>query len=109
MSSSGRSTSQLRIAWARYPTTITNFSMPAACDDSTMCSIRGAPKRGTRGLGALPEREAIRLPLPAARIRHSLTAAIDHLDEFLLARLHGWEVPSADARVISGDACLWGE
>src|SRR5450755_4308064 len=78
--------SQRRIASARYPTTITNLSMPAACDDSRMCSSSGAPERQTSGFGALPDREAMRLPLPAARIRHSLTVAIGHLDslEFCL-------------------------
>src|SRR6266404_2862779 len=72
--------SQRRIASARYPTTITNFSMPAACDDNRMCSSSGAPDRQTSGFGALPDRETMRLPLPAARIRHSLTVAIGHLD-----------------------------
>src|SRR4029077_20884039 len=40
------------------------------------CSRSGRPRRGTRGLGTPPDTEAIRLPLPAARIRHSLTVVI---------------------------------
>src|SRR6516164_9081618 len=75
---------------ARYPTTITNLSIPAAWEESRMCSRSGAPKRETRGLGALPDREAMRLPLPAARIRHSLTVAIDHLDPLKLKVFIGW-------------------
>src|SRR5580704_5374285 len=37
------------------------------------CSRSGMPCKRTRGLGAPPDTDAIRLPLPAARIRHSLT------------------------------------
>ena len=41
------------------------------------------PRRGTRGLGTPPDTEAIRLPLPAARIRHSLTVVISHRNELV--------------------------
>ena len=74
------------------------------------------PRRGTSGLGTPPDTEAIRLPLPAARIRHSLTVAIGHPNEFtLLAEklcgpneylcvLHGFAISFADMMELSG-AC----
>src|SRR5580704_9820293 len=82
MSAIDRLANQERIKSARYPTTITNRFIPAAWEAIRMCSRSGTPRSGTRGLGTPPDNEAIRLPLPAARIRQSLTGGIGHLDEW---------------------------
>src|SRR6266566_2856195 len=76
MPPNGRSANQRRIWSARYPTTTTNLVIPASRHEVMTCSRSGMPRRRTRGLGTPPETDAIRLPLPAARIRHSLTVVM---------------------------------
>src|SRR5260370_29831073 len=55
---------------------MTNRALTAYRPDVITCSRSGMPRRGTRGLGTPPDTDAIRLPLPAARIKHSLTAVM---------------------------------
>src|SRR4051794_24508339 len=44
-----------------------------------MCSMMGLPRKSTKGLGRPPEIVLIRVPLPAARMRHWFTFFIGHL------------------------------
>ena len=85
-----------------------------------MRSRSGAPRRGARGLGAPPDTDAIRLPLPAARIRHSLMGAIRRRNESTLfsAKLcdtkeglqafHGLGISFADMTELSGGCVVLG-
>src|SRR5262249_6544168 len=43
------------------------------------CSRMGLPRKSTNGLGSPADIDLMRVPLPAARIRHWLTFFIDHL------------------------------
>src|SRR5215472_7808910 len=62
----------------RYPRTMTNLSIPAAWAPRMTCSSSGLLWSCTSGLGSSPERDARRLPFPAARIRATLV--LDILD-----------------------------
>src|SRR5215467_14134231 len=57
---------------------ITNLSIPAAWAPRMTCSSSGLLWSCTSGLGSSPERDARRLPFPAARIRATLV--LDILD-----------------------------
>src|SRR5260370_18445069 len=80
MPSRGRWANQRRIKSARYPTTITNLVIPASRHEFITCSTSGMSRRDTRGLGTPLDTDAIRLPLPAARISHSLPLVLGPLN-----------------------------
>src|ERR1700690_3911667 len=44
-----------------------------------MCSMMGLPRKSTKGFGRPPEIVLIRVPLPAARMRHCFTLFMKHL------------------------------
>src|SRR5216684_6963379 len=122
MPPNGRSANQRRIWSARYPTTTTNLVIPASRHEVMTCSRRGMPRRGTRGLGTPPDTDAIRLPLPAARIKHSLTAVMAaHLSESVIFAkklccgpkegpcvIHGFSISFADITELSGACTVLG-
>src|SRR5215467_10160919 len=58
---------------------ITNLSIPAAWAPRMTCSSSGLLWSCTSGLGSSPERDARRLPFPAARIRATLVLDILNL------------------------------
>src|SRR5579864_8860882 len=55
---------------------MTNLSIPASLALVITCSSSGVPCTCTSGLGPSPDRAAMRLPFPAARIKANLAVCI---------------------------------